>query len=97
MELLTWLTVGYFVILVLTLAVGLIAILVTLMSVAKKLGGIDAGLKQVELDTEPLNGHIEKLNGSLSGLAGGLMVAESSFASANEHLQKTLDAVTVAR
>ncbi len=97
MELLTWLTIGYFVILVLTLAVGLIAILTTLMSVAKKLGGISAGLKVVEQQTAPLNGGVEKLNGSLSGLAGGLMVAESSFASANEHLQETLDAVTVAR
>ena len=97
MELLTWVTIGYFVILVLTLAVGLIAILTTLMSVAKKLGGISAGLSQVEKDTSPLNGGVETLNGSLSGLAGGLMVAESSFASAHEHLQETLDAVTVAR
>jgi hypothetical protein len=97
MELLTWLTIGYFVILVLTLAVGLIAILTTLMSVAKKLGGISAGLQQVEKDTAPLNGAVENLNGSLSGLAGGLMVAEASFAAANEHLQETLDAVTVAR
>ena len=95
MELLTWLTIGYFVILVLTLAVGLIAILVTLMSVAKKLGGISAGLAQVEQDTAPLNGGVETLNGSLTGLAGGLMVAETSFASADGHLQETLDAVTV--
>jgi len=97
MELLTWLTIIYAVILVLTLAVGLIAILTTLMSVAKKLGAISAGLKVVEQNTAPLNEGVEKLNGSLVGLAGGLMVAESSFASANEHLQETLDAVTVAR
>ena len=96
MELLTWLTIGYFVILVLTLAVGLITILTTLMGVAKKLGGISAGLAQVEKDTSPLNSGVETLNGSLGGLAGGLMVAESSFASANGHLQETLDAVTVA-
>jgi len=95
MELLTWLTIAYFVVLVLTLAVGLIAILTTLMSVAKKLGAISAGLQVVEQNTAPLNEGVEKLNGSLSGLAGGLMVAESSFASANEHLQETLDAVTV--
>ena len=97
MELLTWLTIGYFVILVLTLAIGLIAILTTLMSVAKKLGAISAGLQVVEQNTAPLNEGVEKLNGSLSGLAGGLMVAESSFASANEHLQETLDAVAVAK
>ena len=89
MEILTWVTIGYFVILVLTLAVGLIAILTTLLSVAKKLGGISAGLKVVEQQTAPLNGGVEKLNGSLGGLAGGLMVAESSFVSANEHLQET--------
>ncbi len=94
MEVLTWVTVAYFVILVLMLAVGLIAILTTLMSVAKKLGAISGGLKQVEQNTAPLNGGVEKLNGSLSDLAGGLMVAESNFASANEHLQETLDAVT---
>ena len=97
MELLTWITVAYFVILVLTLAVGLIAILTTLMSVANKLGAISGGLKIVEQNTAPLNGGIEKLNGSLSGLAGGLMVAESSFISANENLQETLDAVAVAK
>jgi len=97
MELLTWLTIAYFVILVLTLAVGLIAILMTLMSVAKKLGAISAGLQVVEQNTAPLNQGVEKLNGSLGGLAGGLMVAESSFASANEHLQETLDAVAVAK
>ena len=38
MELLTWVTVIYAVVLVLTLAVGLITILVTLRSVAKSLG-----------------------------------------------------------
>jgi hypothetical protein len=95
MELLTWLTIIYFVILVLTLAVGLITILLTLMSVGKKLGQISAGLQVVEKQTAPLNAGVEKLNGSLGSLAGGLMVAESSFVSANEHLQKTLDAVAV--
>lgn len=95
MELLTWLTIVYAVILVLTLAVGLIAILWTLWSVAKKLGQIDAGLKQVEQNTAPLNAGVETLNGGLGDLAGGLMVAESRFASAEGHLQETLDAFTV--
>ncbi len=97
MELLTWVTIAYFVVLALTLAVGLIAILTTLMSVAKKLGAISQGLQVVEQNTAPLNAGVEKLNGSLGGLAGGLMVAESSFASANEHLQETLDAVAVSK
>jgi len=97
MELLMWLTIGYAVVLVLTLAVGLIAILYTLWSVAKKLAAIDGGLKQVEQNTAPLNDGVEKLNGSLSDLAGGLMVAESSFASADMHLQETLNAITVNR
>ena len=97
MELLMWVTIGYAVVLVLTLAVGLIAILDTLRSVAKKLAAIDGGLKQVEQNTAPLNAGVEKLNGSLSDLAGGLMVAESSFASADMHLQETLNAITVNR
>ena len=58
---------------------------------------IDGGLKQVEQNTAPLNAGVEKLNGSLSDLAGGLMVAESSFASADMHLQETLNAITVNR
>lgn len=95
METLTWITVVYAVILVLTLAVGLIAILVTLWSVAKKLAAIDGGLRVVEANTVPLNAGVEKLNGSLSDLAGGLMVAESSFASGDAHLQAVLDAVAV--
>ena len=94
MELLKWVTIGYFVILVLTLAVGLITILATLWSVAKKLAAIDGGLKQVEQNTASLNAGVEKLNKSLSGLAGGLMVAESSFVSADGHLQETLNAVS---
>lgn len=94
MQLLTWITIAYFVVLVLVLAVGLITILTTLMSVARKLGAISEGLRQVEKQTAPLNAGVEKLNGSLGSLAGGLMVAETSFASANEHLQETLDAVT---
>lgn len=97
MELLMWVTIAYFVILVVVLAVGLIMILMTLGSVAKKLGAISAGLKLVEQNTAPLNDGVEKLNGSLGGLAGGLMVAESSFVAANQHLQETLDAVTVAK
>lgn len=97
MELLMWLTIGYAVVLILTLVVGLIAILYTLWSVAKKLAAIDGGLKQVEQNTAPLNAGVEKLNGSLSDLAGGLMVAESSFASADLHLQETLNAITVNR
>lgn len=96
METLIWLTIIYAVILVLTLAVGLIAILTTLWSIGKKLGAISAGLQQVEQQTAPLNSGVEKLNGSLAGLAGGLMVAETSFAEADEHLHETLEAITVA-
>ncbi|MDQ3634563.1 MAG: hypothetical protein M3405_08655 [Acidobacteriota bacterium] len=86
MELLTWLTVGYLVILVLTLAIGLILILVTLRSVGTKLGQIADGLKVVETQTAPLNAGVEQLNESLGGLAGGLQTAKSSFVLANKHL-----------
>ncbi len=93
MEILTWVTIVYAIVLVLTLAVGLITILLTLMAVARKLGQIDAGLKQVRENTAPLNAGVEKLNDELGSLAGGLSVAESSFASANAHFQNALDAV----
>lgn len=90
MELLTWLTIGYLVILVLTLAVGLILILVTLRSVGHKLGQIAEGLKVVETQTAPLNPGVEKLNESLGGLSGGLQTARSSFVSADGYLSDTL-------
>ncbi len=86
MELLTWLTVGYLVVLVLTLAIGLILILVTLRSVGTKLGQIADGLKVVETQTAPLNAGVEQLNESLGGLAGGLQTAKSSFVSAERRL-----------
>lgn len=86
MELLTWLTVGYLVVLVLTLAIGLILILLTLWKVGTKLGQIADGLKIVETQTAPLNAGVEQLNESLGGLAGGLQTAKSSFVSANKHL-----------
>lgn len=93
MELLTWLTVGYFVVLVLTLAIGLILILVTLRSVGNKLGQIAGGLKVVETQTAPLNAGVEKLNESLGGLSGGLIAAKSSFVSADGHLSDTIKSV----
>ncbi len=86
MEVLTWVTIAYLVILVLTLAIGLILILLTLRSVGTKLGQIAAGLKIVETQTAPLNDGVEKLNGSLEGLAGGLNTAKSSFLSAERRL-----------
>jgi hypothetical protein len=97
MELLTWLTVIYLVVLVTTLAIGLILILLVLRSIGGKLAKIGGGLKQVESNTAPLNAGVEALNDGLGGLAGGLQIAEASFASANEHLQKTLDGVTMVK
>ena len=90
MQLLTWLTIAYVVVLVLTLAVGLILILVTLRSVGTKLGQIAAGLKLVETQTAPLNPAMEKLNDSLGTLAGGLQAAESGFTSARQHVEVAL-------
>ena len=45
-------------------------------------------------NTAPLNAGVESLNNTLAGLAGGLQVAEGSFAAANDHMQETLDSVT---
>ncbi len=94
MELLTWLTIGYTIVLVLTLAIGLILILVTLWKVGTKLGQIADGLKVVETQTAPLNAGVEKLNGSLGGLSDGLKVAKTSFVSADKHLSKTITSVS---
>ena len=94
MEILTWLTVIYLVVLVAVLAVGLILILVALRSVGNKLAQISAGLKVVDGNTAPLNADIESLNNTLAGLAGGLQVAEGSFVAANDYMQETLDNVT---
>lgn len=94
MELLTWLTVIYAVVLVLTLAVGLILILLTLMSIGDKLGKIAAGLKLVESQTAPLNPAVEQLNDGLATLAGGLSVVDSHFTGADQHLDEVLDLAT---
>lgn len=96
MELLTWLTIIYLIVLVAVLAVGLILILAPLREAAERLGRIGAGLRQVDTNTAPLRQGLTTLNNSLEGLAGGLQVAEESFAAAREHLQETLDSVTAA-
>lgn len=93
MELLTWLTVIYAVVLVAVLAVGLILILTTLMSIGDKLGKIARGLKLVESQTAPLNPAVEKLNDGLAALAGGLDVVNSRFEGADVHLDATLEEV----
>jgi len=90
MQVLTWLTIAYTIVLVLTLAIGLLVILVTLMNVGTKLGQIAAGLKLVETQTAPLNPAMEKLNDSLGTLAGGLQAAESGFTSARQHVEVAL-------
>ncbi len=91
MELLTWLTVIYAVVLVVVLAVGLILILTTLVSIGDKLAKIAAGLKLVETQTAPLNPAVETLNDGLATLAGGLGVVDSHFTGADEHLDEVLD------
>jgi hypothetical protein len=91
MEVLTWLTVIYAVVLVLVLAVGLILILMTLLSIGDKLGKIAAGLKLVESQTAPLNPAVEKLNEGLAMLSGGMHIVDSHFTGADEHLDEVLD------
>ncbi len=93
MELPTWLTVIYAIVLVVVLAVGLILILTTLVSIGDKLGQIAAGLKLVESQTAPLNPAVEKLNEGLAMLSGGMHVVDSHFTGADQHLDEVLDAV----
>ncbi|MGH9846308.1 MAG: hypothetical protein ACREEM_47015 [Blastocatellia bacterium] len=93
MELLTWITVIYAVVLVLVLAVGLILILKTLLGIGDKLAKIGAGLKLVESQTAPLNPAVETLNEGMAMLSGGMHVVDSHFAGADEHLDSVLEKV----
>ena len=97
MELLTWLTVLYAVVLIVVLAVGLIVILTTLLSIGAKLGKIAAGLKLVETQTAPLTPNVEKLNGGLTELAGGLSIVDGYFRGADEHLDAVLEQTAAKR
>ena len=67
-----WATLIYIAILVAVLAAGLIMIAWRLIMTAKAIAEIHAALGQAEVNTRPLAGSVETINGALSALSAGL-------------------------
>ncbi len=86
MQLLTWLTVIYLVVLVVALAVSLIAIFIYLWKIGSALAAVERALVQTTTNTQPLAGHIEAINGGLGGVRDGLMLVDEHLASTDGSL-----------
>lgn len=80
MQLLTWLTVIYALVLVLALAVSLITIFVYLWRIGSALGKVKNALVEALDNTEPLQGHLEFVNAGLMGVADELQSSSVHFA-----------------
>lgn len=89
-ELLTALTVGYAVVLVVVVAVSLIVIGRTLWSVAGSLDQIADGLRIVERQTAPLAGYVTALNDGLGQVAAGLLETAEHLDGADAGLAGTM-------
>lgn len=87
MVLLNVLTLVYALVLVLVLAISLIRILRALASIARIFGKIDTGLKVVETQTSPLNGHIESVTVGLESIEKGLKSINAHLGGADKKLQ----------
>lgn len=77
MRLLSVLSVGYVVILVVALAASLIAILAYLVKIAGALGSVKDGLLKVEESTRPLAEHLNAINYELTSVSDGLHLVDS--------------------
>ena len=86
MRLLTWLTVIYLVVLVLALAVSLITIFFYLWRIGSALAEVNRGLVQARENTAPLAGHLEFINGGLSGVRDGLQSVDVHLAGVDDSL-----------
>lgn len=73
------------------LAVTVPLIILTLVSIDSALGKIADGLKVVERQTAPLEGHVEAINEGLSAIASGLRSVEGHLGNADESLGKVAD------
>ncbi len=80
MRLLTWLTVIYTVVLVLALAVSLITIFYYLWRIGSALALVEGALGQAERNTAPLKGHLDFINGGLTGVGDGLGSVDAHLA-----------------
>ncbi len=83
---LTWLTVGYVVILVLVLAATLITVLWALWSTGSALGKVAEALIEVERNSAPLEGVLVPVNEGLVTVAGALVSARDHLAATDAHL-----------
>lgn len=86
MELLTWLTIIYLIVLVLALAVSLIAIFIYLWKIGSALAGVERALVQTKANTAPLKGHLDAINGGLIGVRDGLGLVDEHLASTDSSL-----------
>lgn len=86
MQLLTWLTVIYLIVLVAALAVSLITIFVYLWKIGSALAQVKEALLNAETNTRPLQGHVETIN-------NGMVAVRDGLKSTNENLAATGDAL----
>ncbi|MCA1607189.1 MAG: hypothetical protein LC775_17370 [Acidobacteria bacterium] len=87
MRLLTWLTVIYAVVLVLALAVSLITIFVYLWRIGSALAEVKLALTKARENTAPLQGHLETINGGLTGVGDGLKSVDGHLAGIDDSLK----------
>lgn len=86
MRILTWLTVIYLVVLVLALAVSLITIFVYLWRIGSALAAVKSALAEARDNTAPLAGHLEFINGGLSGVGNELESVDGHLAGVDDSL-----------
>lgn len=91
---LLWLTLLYAAVLVLALAGGLIAIARALTITRKNLAQIEAGLTQVQKQTEPLGYSLSTINTVLAQTSGGLSALLETLLGASEKLSRVAGKLT---
>ena len=91
MDVLIILSIVYAAILVPILALTVSLIILTLVSVDSALSKIADGLKVVERQTAPMEGHMEAINEGLSAIAGGFRSVEGHLVAADGSLGKVAD------
>lgn len=91
MDVLTILSIIYAAVVVPVLAVTVSLILLILVSIDSALGKIADGLKVVERQTAPMEGHMEAINEGLSAIAGGLRSVEGHLVAGDVSLGKVAD------
>lgn len=94
---LLWLTILYVAVLVIVLASGLIAIARALIITKRSLAKIDAGLAQVQIQTQPLANSLEAINAVLIQTAGGLSALVERLKGADAHLGRIADKLVARR